>query len=71
MKFAILVFPGSNCDHDAYKVLENIDIIQQRYIPGKIMQEVFLRDKGKCVVCGSEDNLHYDHKYLQQYEYHQ
>ena len=44
------------------EILENIDIIQQRYIPGKIMQEVFLRDKGKCVVCGSEDNLHYDHK---------
>ena len=25
MKFAILVFPGSNCDHDAYKVIEGID----------------------------------------------
>ena len=44
------------------EISENVDIIQQRYIPGKIMQEVFLRDKGKCVVCGSEDNLHYDHK---------
>ena len=25
MKFAIIVFPGSNCDNDAYKVIENID----------------------------------------------
>ena len=25
MKFAILVFPGSNCDHDAYKVIEGLD----------------------------------------------
>ena len=25
MKFAILVFPGSNCDHDAYKVIEDLD----------------------------------------------
>jgi len=25
MKFAIVVFPGSNCDHDAYKVIESID----------------------------------------------
>ena len=25
MKFAIIVFPGSNCDHDAYKVIENIE----------------------------------------------
>ena len=44
------------------EISENVDIFQQRYIPGKIMQEVFLRDKGKCVVCGSEDNLRYDHK---------
>ena len=26
------------------------------------MQEVFIRDHGKCVLRGSEDNLHYDHK---------
>ena len=25
MKFAILVFPGSNCDHDAYKVIDDLD----------------------------------------------
>tara|TARA_Y100001970_G_scaffold293631_1_gene441812 strand:- start:363 stop:1031 length:669 start_codon:yes stop_codon:yes gene_type:complete len=25
MKFAILVFPGSNCDHDAYKVIDNLE----------------------------------------------
>jgi len=25
MKFAILVFPGSNCDHDAYKVIDSIE----------------------------------------------
>ena len=25
MKFAVLVFPGSNCDHDAYKVIEGLD----------------------------------------------
>ena len=24
MKFAIIVFPGSNCDHDAYYALKNI-----------------------------------------------
>ena len=26
------------------------------------MQEVYIRDDGKCIECGSEDNLHYDHK---------
>ena len=24
MKFAVIVFPGSNCDHDAYYALKNI-----------------------------------------------
>ena len=24
-KFAVIVFPGSNCDHDAYKVIDSID----------------------------------------------
>ena len=44
------------------EVAENIDLAHNRYIPGKVMQEVYLRDNGKCVECGSEDNLHYDHK---------
>ena len=24
MKFGVLVFPGSNCDHDTYNVIETI-----------------------------------------------
>ena len=32
MKFAILVFPGSNCDHDAYKVIENIEGANPKFI---------------------------------------
>ena len=32
-----------------------------RLIPSSIKQEVYLRDGGKCVECGSIDNLHYDH----------
>ena len=32
-----------------------------RLIPSKIKQEVWKRDKGMCVECGSEDNLHFDH----------
>jgi 5-methylcytosine-specific restriction endonuclease McrA len=27
-----------------------------------VMQEVFVRDEGKCVMCGESDNLHFDHK---------
>ena len=43
-------------------VAENFDLAHNRYIPGSVMQEVYLRDNGRCVECGSEDNLHYDHK---------
>lgn len=32
-----------------------------RMIPTKIKVEVWKRDKGKCVICGSNKNLHYDH----------
>ncbi len=32
-----------------------------RIIPTHIKVEVWRRDKGKCVICGSEKNLHYDH----------
>lgn len=38
-----------------------VDIEQTRQIPGKVKLEVFKRDKGQCVKCGSKDNLHFDH----------
>ena len=44
------------------EVAENVDLAHNRYIPGEVMQEVYIRDSGKCIECGSEDNLHYDHK---------
>jgi hypothetical protein len=32
-----------------------------RLIPTAVKIEVWKRDKGKCVLCGSEKNLHFDH----------
>jgi len=32
-----------------------------RVIPSYVKQEVFIRDGGKCVMCGSSDNIHFDH----------
>jgi len=32
-----------------------------RLIPTAVKLEVWKRDKGKCVLCGSDDNLHFDH----------
>ena len=37
------------------------DLEHTRVIPSHIIQDVWKRDKGKCVLCGSSDNLHYDH----------
>ena len=40
---------------------EYLDILHDRKIPGEIQQEVYKRDRGKCRICGSSDNLHFDH----------
>jgi hypothetical protein len=34
---------------------------QTRIIPTAIKVEVWKRDQGHCVICGSKDNLHFDH----------
>ena len=38
-----------------------LDILHDRKIPGEIQQEVYKRDRGKCRLCGSTNNLHFDH----------
>ncbi len=40
---------------------ESIEIEHNRIIPTSVKLEVWERDKGKCVICGSTDNLHFDH----------
>lgn len=32
-----------------------------RLIPSEVKKEVWKRDKGRCVICGALDNLHFDH----------
>jgi hypothetical protein len=34
-----------------------------RMIPSDVKQAVYKRDKGKCVICGSKDQLHFDHDF--------
>ena len=36
-------------------------VSNQRIIPTQVKLEVWTRDKGKCVKCGSSKNLHFDH----------
>lgn len=40
----------------------NVPIIDHsRMIPTSVKLEVWKRDKGRCTLCGSKDNLHFDH----------
>jgi len=38
-----------------------MDLDHTRLIPTAVKLEVWKRDRGKCVTCGSSDNLHFDH----------
>ncbi len=38
-----------------------LDLDHTRLIPSQIKLDVWKRDKGQCVKCGSRDNLHFDH----------
>lgn len=37
------------------------DLLHNRVIPSAVKLEVWQRDKGQCILCGSKDNLHFDH----------
>lgn len=39
------------------------DLKTSRQIPSWIKQLVYRRDKGRCVVCGAADQLHFDHDF--------
>jgi len=38
------------------------ELEHSRIIPSAVKFEVWKRDKGRCVLCGSENNLHFDHE---------
>jgi hypothetical protein len=40
---------------------EQEQIEHDRLIPTQVKIEVWKRDKGRCVLCGSHENLHFDH----------
>jgi len=44
-----------------YSNSERQEIENTRVIPSSVKQEVWKRDKGQCVKCGSKENLHFDH----------
>ena len=56
--FKFLLKPIINVDQSDNSY---IDILHDRKIPGEIQQEVYKRDRGKRRICGSTNNLHFDH----------
>ena len=40
-----------------------IDLKTSRQIPSWVKQEVYKRDKGRCVMCRATDQLHFDHDF--------
>jgi hypothetical protein len=46
---------------EAKEIRENKLKPRSRLIPSSVKKEVWKRDAGKCVICGSKDELHFDH----------
>lgn len=46
---------------DNSKPQADAGLIHNRVIPSAVKLEVWQRDKGQCVLCGSQENLHFDH----------
>ncbi len=50
-----------HAEHTNNNGIQNSVLEHNRLIPPQVKLEVWKRDKGKCVICGSLDNLHFDH----------
>lgn len=48
-------------DDEDFSLPPKTDAPHRRIIPTQIKIKVWNRDKGKCVQCGAEDELHFDH----------
>ena len=46
---------------DLMNPIAEMDVEHPRVIPSSVKLEVWKRDKGYCVKCGSHENLHFDH----------
>ena len=46
---------------DTKSSINVLEIEHNRLIPTNVKQQVYARDKGRCIKCGSTVNLHYDH----------
>lgn len=59
-KFRLEMVEGEDVDFGV-NALTALEIEHNRLIPTSVKIEVWKRDKGRCVYCESDKNLHYDH----------
>jgi len=57
----VFVFLLKLSDNQSVETNTPIDLAHTRLIPSEVKKEVWKRDNGKCVICGSTKNLHFDH----------
>ncbi len=57
--FKFVLSPIESYSTDIEEIVEDFEF--SRRIPTVIKQKVWQRDNGKCVECGSKDDLHFDH----------
>lgn len=60
-QFKLSMIEDDEDEADHISPTHHLEIEHNRLIPTSVKQQVFARDKGKCVKCGSNINLHYDH----------
>jgi hypothetical protein len=59
-KFKLVAVENDGITGDKQRLLED-DSSHRRIIPTSVKLEVWKRDEGKCVICGAENELHFDH----------
>lgn len=57
----VFIFLLKLSDNQEIEKDSHIDLKHTRLISSEIKKEVWQRDKGVCVICGSNNNLHFDH----------
>jgi hypothetical protein len=57
VEFYLRPLPDSSEDEQ----VDLTDLPHTRLIPTSVKVEVWKRDRGRCVICGSTESLHYDH----------
>lgn len=57
----VFVFTLTLSEKQDIETQESVDIEHTRLIPSEVKKNVWKRDQGKCVLCDSTKNLHFDH----------